>query len=47
VLGFLGLNDVSFVHLEGLKISPEAAASGLARARAKIETLIPRRAAAA
>ena len=45
VLGFLGLNDVTFVHLEGLKISPEAAASGLARARAKIETLIPQRAA--
>jgi FMN-dependent NADH-azoreductase len=45
VLGFLGLNDVTFVHLEGLKISPEAAASGLARARAKIATLIPARAA--
>lgn len=46
VLGFLGLDDVTFVHLEGLKISPEAAASGLARAREKIETLIPHRAAA-
>jgi FMN-dependent NADH-azoreductase len=46
VLGFLGLSDVTFVHLEGLKISPEAAASGLARARARIETLVPRQAAA-
>ncbi len=46
VLGFLGLNDVTFVHLEGLNISPEAAASGHARARAKIESLIPGRAAA-
>ena len=46
VLGFLGLNDAIFVHLEGLKISPEAAASGLARARAKIATLIPQRAVA-
>jgi FMN-dependent NADH-azoreductase len=46
VLGFLGLTDVTFVHLEGLKVSPEAAASGLAKARAKIESLVPRRAAA-
>jgi hypothetical protein len=34
------------VHLEGLKVSPEAAASGLTRARAKIDSLIPRQAAA-
>ena len=46
VLGFVGLNDVTFVHLEGLKISPEAAASGLAKARAKIDSLVPRLAAA-
>jgi FMN-dependent NADH-azoreductase len=46
VLGFIGLDDVTFVHLEGLKVSPEAAASGLTRARAKIDSLIPRQAAA-
>jgi len=46
VLGFIGINDVRFVHLEGLKISPDAAANGLAKARAKIEILVPRRAAA-
>ena len=46
VLGFVGLTDVTFVHLEGLKVSPEAAASGLAKARAKIESLVPHRAAA-
>jgi FMN-dependent NADH-azoreductase len=33
VLGFLGLTDVSFVHVEGLKVSPEAAEQGVARAR--------------
>jgi FMN-dependent NADH-azoreductase len=46
VLGFVGFDDVTFLHLEGLKISPEAAANGLARARAAIEILVPRRAAA-
>jgi FMN-dependent NADH-azoreductase len=33
VLGFLGLTDVTFVHVEGLKVSPEAAEQGVARAR--------------
>jgi FMN-dependent NADH-azoreductase len=46
VLGFVGIEDVRFVHLEGLKVSPEAAANGLAKARAKIESVLPRRAAA-
>lgn len=46
VLGFLGLDDVTFLHLEGLKISPEAAANGLVRARAAIKALVPRLAAA-
>ncbi len=46
VLGFIGLDDVTFLHLEGLKISPEAAASGLARARAAFARLVPRRIAA-
>jgi FMN-dependent NADH-azoreductase len=41
VLGFLGLDDVSFIHVEGLKVSPEAAANGLDRARASIGALLP------
>jgi FMN-dependent NADH-azoreductase len=36
VLGFLGLTDVSFIHVEGLKASPEAAEQGVARAREAI-----------
>jgi FMN-dependent NADH-azoreductase len=46
VLRFIGLDDVTFVHLEGLSISPEAAAQGLARARGAIDGLLPTRAAA-
>lgn len=46
VLGFLGLDDVTFLHLEGAKISPEAAANGLARARAALDHIVPRRTAA-
>jgi FMN-dependent NADH-azoreductase len=45
VLGFVGLDDVTFVHLEGLKVSPEAAANGRARASASIESLFRRAAA--
>jgi FMN-dependent NADH-azoreductase len=41
MLGFLGLDDVTFVHVEGLKISPEAAASGIERARKAIDDLMP------
>ena len=36
VLGFLGLTDVTFIHVEGLKVSPEAAEQGIAKARAAI-----------
>jgi FMN-dependent NADH-azoreductase len=36
VLGFLGLTEVSFIHVEGLKVSPEAAEQGVARAREAI-----------
>ena len=36
VLGFLGLTDISFIHIEGLKVSPETAEKGIARARAAI-----------
>lgn len=46
VLGFVGLEDVTVVHLEGLRVSPEAAANGRARASASIESLFPRAAAA-
>jgi FMN-dependent NADH-azoreductase len=41
VLGFIGLADVSFIHVEGLKAGPEAAAKGLDRARASIGALVP------
>ena len=47
VLGFIGMDDVTFVHLEGLKISPEVAANSLARARADIDRLAQDRALAA
>ncbi len=33
ILGFLGLTDVTFIHVEGLNISPEAAEKGFAQAR--------------
>lgn len=42
MLGFLGLDDVSFIHVEGLKISPEAATAGIARARKAIgDAMLP------
>jgi FMN-dependent NADH-azoreductase len=40
MLSFLGL-DVTFIHVEGLKISPEAAAGGIERARKAIDALLP------
>jgi FMN-dependent NADH-azoreductase len=46
VLGFIGLTNVSFVHVEGQRISPEAAAQGLAKARAEVASLLPERRAA-
>jgi FMN-dependent NADH-azoreductase len=46
VLGFLGLDDVTFIHIEGLKVSAEAAANGIARARAAIAETMPLRLAA-
>jgi FMN-dependent NADH-azoreductase len=42
IFRFVGLDDVTFVHLEGLQISPEAAAKGRAQAWAAIEKLSPR-----
>jgi FMN-dependent NADH-azoreductase len=41
VLGFVGITDVSFVHVEGLNLSKEAAESGRARARQAIAALVP------
>ena len=38
-LGFLGIKQVEFVYAEGLAISPERKAAGLAEAAAKIEQL--------
>ena len=46
MLAFLGLDDVTFIHVEGLKISPEAAAGTLQRARQAIGDLLPAAAAA-
>jgi len=39
VLGFLGLTDVTFVHLEGLSMGPEAAKTNRNKALAEIERL--------
>jgi FMN-dependent NADH-azoreductase len=38
-LRFVGIEDIEFVYAEGLAISPESKASGLARAEAQIERL--------
>jgi FMN-dependent NADH-azoreductase len=40
VLGFLGLTDVTFIHVEGLNISPESAEQGFAQARNMINALL-------
>ena len=41
MLGFLGLDDVTFIHVEGLKVGPEGAATGIERARKAIVDLLP------
>lgn len=46
-LGFLGITDVQFVYAEGLKLSGEAAAEAIARARSHIVELASARKAAA
>ncbi len=38
-LRFVGIDDIEFIYAEGLAISPESKASGLARAEAQIERL--------
>lgn len=39
MLGFVGIDDVTFVHVEGLKAGPESAAQGIARARQAIDRI--------
>jgi FMN-dependent NADH-azoreductase len=41
ILGFIGLTDLTFIHVEGLRISADAAANGIAQARASIARLLP------
>ena len=41
VFGLIGLTDITFIHLEGLAISPQEAMQGLARARAAIGAIVP------
>ena len=41
MLGFLGLNDVTFIHAEGQNVSAETAAQGMRKARATIAELVP------
>jgi FMN-dependent NADH-azoreductase len=45
MLGFVGLDDVTFIHVEGLKLSSEAATSGLERARQAISVIVSSKAA--
>lgn len=45
VLGFVGITDVEFIHIEGLNIGKEQAEAGRARARQAIATLLPKLAA--
>jgi FMN-dependent NADH-azoreductase len=47
ILGLNGLTDVSFIHVEGQKLSPDAAEAGVAKARRAVsEITAPARAAA-
>jgi FMN-dependent NADH-azoreductase len=41
MLGFNGLTDITFVHVEGQRISPAAAEAGLRRAREAVHQLVP------
>ena len=40
-LGFVGLSDVTFIHVEGQGVSPEAAAGGLEAARKTVAAIVP------
>lgn len=41
VLGFMGLDDITFVHSEGLAMGDEAVTKALAQTRRTIEELVP------
>jgi FMN-dependent NADH-azoreductase len=41
VLGFVGLNDVTFVHTEGLALGEETTVSAVARSRNAMDDLVP------
>ncbi|MGD0142291.1 MAG: FMN-dependent NADH-azoreductase [Rhizomicrobium sp.] len=41
IFGFLGLDDVTFIHVEGQQIGPDAAAQGLSLARNAIGQHVP------
>lgn len=36
MLGFIGLTDPEIIRIEGLNMGPDAAAAGIARARARV-----------
>jgi FMN-dependent NADH-azoreductase len=46
MLGFLGLTDVTFIHVEGIAMGEQAAADGVARARRAIGEIAPLKVAA-
>lgn len=46
VLGFLGITEVEFLYHEGLKVGPDVSAASLAKAEARIGTLLAERIAA-
>jgi FMN-dependent NADH-azoreductase len=40
MLGFLGLDDIRFIHVEGLQMGPESAARGIELARKELGDLV-------
>ena len=40
MLGFIGLTDVETIRIEGLNMGPEAAAEGIAKAKARVAQLL-------
>lgn len=40
MLGFLGLDDIRFIHVEGLQMGPESAARGIEHARKELGDLV-------
>ena len=41
IFGFLGLTNITFIHVEGLRISPAHAEQGMAKAKAAIGAVLP------